>query len=103
MPKLHVLIRSQAVAVSTIVSLLFLCSSALAQVDTGIVLGSVLDSTGAVIPEASITLTNQAQGTTLTTKTNGEGNYQFPVVRAGMYSVGVEAAGFKQSKRETFP
>jgi hypothetical protein len=100
MPKLLILIRNQVVAVSTIVSLLFLCSSALGQVDTGIVLGSVLDSTGAVIPEASITLTNQAQGTTLTTKTNGEGNYQFPVVRAGMYSVGVEAPGFKQSKRE---
>ena len=100
MPKLLISIRYQLVTASAIVLSLLLCSFALAQVDTGTVLGSVLDGTGAVIPGATVTLTNQAQGTSLTTKTNGEGNYQFPVVRAGMYSITVEATGFTQAKRE---
>ena len=100
MSKSIVSLCSRLLAVLAIAFSLARCPSAVAQVDTGTVLGSVIDSTGAVIPDANVTLTNQAQGTSLTTKTNREGNYQFPVVRAGVYSIAVEATGFTHSKRE---
>jgi hypothetical protein len=75
-------------------------STALAQVDTGTVQGTVRDSTGAVVPGAAVTLINVDQGVTFQTKTNEVGNYQFPSVRIGSYSVVAEAPGFAPGTRE---
>lgn len=97
---LFVLAGARVTPISLLVLSLLFCSSLRAQVDTGTVLGSVHDSTGAVIPGADVTLTNQAQGTHFTTKTNNEGNYQFSIVRIGTYSVMVEVTGFASAKRE---
>ncbi len=75
-------------------------STALAQVDTGTVQGTVRDSTGAVVPGAAVTLINVDMGVTFQTKTNEVGNYQFPSVRIGSYSVVAEAPGFAPGTRE---
>ena len=64
------------------------------QVDEGAITGTVQDPTGAVIPNAQVTLTNTDQGLTLTTTTNGSGVYTFSPVRIGHYSVMAAAPGF---------
>ncbi len=69
-------------------------SAALAQFDTGAVLGSVRDSTGAVLPGATITLRNVATGVTSIKTTDERGAYEFFTVRAGDYTISAELSGF---------
>jgi hypothetical protein len=64
------------------------------QVDEGAINGTVQDPTGAVIPNAQVTLLNTDQGLTLTTTTNGAGVYAFSPVRIGHYSLTVTSPGF---------
>lgn len=66
----------------------------LSQVDTGSVSGTVEDPSGAVIPGAAVTLTNQATDVTLKAQSNAEGLYQFSAVRIGTYKLTVESKGF---------
>src|SRR5688572_28081996 len=79
---------------------LLLPSTALAQVDTGAIQGTVRDSSGAVIPGATITLTSTTMGISFHTTTNDSGNYLFPAVRIGSYTVGAELAGFAPARQE---
>ena len=65
----------------------------------GAVLGAVRDTSGAVIPNASVTLTNTATGVTATTTTNNEGLYVFPYVQPGLYDVSASATGFEAVKQ----
>jgi hypothetical protein len=71
----------------------------LAQVDTGTVLGLVTDASGASIPRAKVTLNNEGTGLTATTVTDEKGNYLFPTVKVGVYSVSAEKDGFARSIR----
>jgi hypothetical protein len=57
--------------------------------------GTVLDSTGAVIPGASVTLTSDSTQTVHKTTTSGDGFYQFNELAPGSYTVTVTATGFK--------
>ena len=67
-----------------------------AQITTGGVSGTVVDTTGGVIPGATVTLTNEAQGTKVgPVTTNGEGIYVFPNVTAGTYTLEISLSGFK--------
>src|SRR5262245_1931169 len=59
------------------------------------ILGLVSDSTGAVIPGASIKATRLATGDVRITTTNETGNYVFPLLDIGEYQVACSAAGFK--------
>ncbi len=63
---------------------------------TGSLSGSVKDSTGAVIPEATVTITSVATGQTRTVRTGPEGLYNFQLLLPGEYSLTVEKAGFKK-------
>jgi hypothetical protein len=76
--------------------------AAFCQFETAAVLGTVLDSGGAIIREARVTLVNQETGVTQLTATDSEGNYQFLEVRLGQYEVRVEAAGFKKAETAEF-
>lgn len=80
--------------------LLWLLTAAMvnAQVDTGTILGSVKDSTGAIIPGAKVTLTNQDNGSTLTSQTRPDGTYLFTPLKIGIYQVVVEHEGFKTAR-----
>jgi hypothetical protein len=72
----------------TVTCLLFLLVQgryAFAQVDTGSITGTVTDSSGAVVPDADVTLLNTDQGLTLQTKSNSSGGYTFSPVRIGLY------------------
>src|ERR1700736_2269340 len=69
-------------------------AAAFAQIDTGSIVGTVRDSSGATIPKASLTATNKATNLTLTTTTNEAGQYQFNALLPGTYVVRASAPGF---------
>jgi len=71
----------------------------LAQSTGGRILGRVADPTGAVLAQVSVTATNQATGVSRTTQTNDNGDYVFPEVPVGTYTVGFDLTGFKKSVR----
>src|SRR5215469_232663 len=86
--------RVWRLAVRTAVLVLAIYTAALAQIDTGAIVGSVLDPSGAAIPKAAVTATNTATGEVLTTLSNSSGQYQFTGLRVGVYSVKAVAPGF---------
>jgi carboxypeptidase family protein len=78
--------------------MLALACPAWAQV-TGTVTGSVKDAQGAVVPGATVTLVSATRATKTETQTNAEGDYVFPNVTAGTYTVRVSLEGFKTIER----
>ncbi|MFP5206471.1 MAG: carboxypeptidase regulatory-like domain-containing protein [Acidobacteriota bacterium] len=66
-----------------------------AQNATGQFNGHVYDANGAVVPNAKVTLRDMQTGLTRTAATNGEGLYQFPLIKPGTYALSVTAAGFQ--------
>jgi hypothetical protein len=87
-------------AALAIVLALATAGTAHAQFETATVLGTVRDASNAVVPEASVTLTNTATGVSATKLTNAEGNFEFFTVSAGIYLVTVEKAGFAMAMIE---
>jgi hypothetical protein len=67
-----------------------------AQATQGAIIGSVKDAAGAVIPNATVTLTNTDEGALRTVKSNSVGDYRFLDVKEGHYSLQVEAPGFEK-------
>ncbi len=77
--------------------LLMLSAYAVAQSDRGTIAGSVVDSTGAAIKDATVTLRGVDTGVVYATKSTGDGVYRISDVHIGKYDVTVEAPGFKSS------
>src|SRR5215469_13724661 len=73
---------------------LFVCSPARAQQTTASITGTVEDTAGLVINNATVTVTDVDRGTTFTTKTASGGLFTFARVPIGTYDVKVEAQGF---------
>jgi hypothetical protein len=73
---------------------------ALGQVDEGAITGTVQDSTGAVVPDAQVTLVNTDVGLTLETKSSSSGGYTFSPVRIGNYEITVTAKGFTKTTQK---
>jgi hypothetical protein len=67
---------------------------AFAQSDRGAITGRVVDPSGAVVPNAKVTVTNVDTNTTSETETTGEGNFTFPQLQAAPYRLTIEAPGF---------
>jgi hypothetical protein len=84
------------VSLAVLLAFLFCVVNARAQ-GTAEVVGTVTDTTGAVIPGAAVTLTNTGTNISQTSQTSGSGDYDFALVPVGNYSVKVEAKGFKAS------
>ena len=68
-----------------------------AQVSTGTVAGTVTDPAGAVVANATVTVTNKSTGLTRAVSTGSDGIYAVPSLPAGTYEVRIEAAGFSTS------
>jgi Carboxypeptidase regulatory-like domain len=73
------------------------------QSNRGSISGTVLDSSGAGVANAEITATEQATGTVTTTKSGNLGDYRFPQLAPGNYTLEVTAKGFKQNSFTEIP
>ena len=71
-----------------------------AQVDTATVTGTVRDSTGAVLPNVTVTATEINTGIKTTAKTASDGNYVITPLKIGTYSVSAQATGFQMETRQ---
>jgi hypothetical protein len=67
-----------------------------AQAVTGTILGIVKDSTGAVVPGATVTVTNTGTGFSRSVVTDAHGEYTAPSIPTGTYTVSAEITGFKK-------
>ena len=85
---------------SAICGLLILAATAGGQSITGSVTGLVTDASGAVIPGATVSVTNKGTNIQSTATTDQSGNYTVPLLPRGEYRVEVSAGGFKRSVRE---
>lgn len=62
--------------------------------------GTVADITGSIIPNVSVTAVNLNTGVKRTAVTNEHGNFRFPILSLGLYTVIAESAGFKRFERQ---
>src|SRR6266568_2451958 len=83
---------------NAIAFLLLAAAFALAQTSTSELSGTVRDNTGAVVPGAGVTLTNEQTGVTYKQRTTDSGLYSFPALPVGAYTVTVEVQGFKTAR-----
>src|SRR6267154_356600 len=79
---------------------LLLCFAAFGQAPTGSISGTVTDPSGAVIPNATVTVTNKADAAARTLTANAEGLFSAPALPSGEYEVRAEVGGFKTTVRE---
>ena len=66
-----------------------------AQSTFGTILGVVTDNSGAVVPNAKIVITNQGENVAREIESDAQGNYEAANLKAGLYSISAEAAGFR--------
>ena len=78
------------------VALLILASGGAvwSQTVQGVITGAVTDPTGAVVPGATVTITNTGTNISQNTTTGSDGSYRFPLVPPGTYTLEVKAANF---------
>jgi hypothetical protein len=65
----------------------------------GLIVGQVTDPHGATVPNATVTATKEGTKHIYTAQTNSGGNFSIPYVQPGIYTITVEASGFKKSVR----
>lgn len=80
-----------------LLAFLFGSATVMAQI-TGLVVGTVKDSSGAVVPGATVTLTNKATNVTQTTTSSETGDFRFPLVPVGTYNIVAELSGFQKAE-----
>jgi Carboxypeptidase regulatory-like domain len=69
---------------------------------SGTILGTITDSTGAVLPNVKITVTNTATNAPFNTESNSAGDFSAPSLPPGTYTVSAQIAGFQKSVTDTF-
>src|SRR5438309_4558724 len=72
-------------------------SAAVAQTTTGAITGTVMDASGAIVPNVKVTATNTATNVANATQSNDAGLYNFSFLQAGNYTLTAEAQGFKKA------
>ncbi len=93
--RLLTVLRKIMGAAVLLLALILLASTSFAQQLTGTLSATVTDSAGAVVPNAKVTMKNDASGDVRTTVSNGSGYFSITAVQPGSYSVSIEAPGFK--------
>ena len=89
--------------VATLALVLAVTSAGFAQESTGSLLGTVRDQTGAVLPGATVEITSTALGRTLNATTNARGEYVFPSLPPGDYTVTATRTGFAAARVAGIP
>src|ERR1700712_4642379 len=88
------------VSVMILLSLLVLAIQGYAQTITSSMSGRVVDQQGSAVPNATVTATDPNKNTTNTAKTSDQGEFTMAGLQPGVYTVTVEAAGFKKLDRK---
>jgi Carboxypeptidase regulatory-like domain/TonB dependent receptor/TonB-dependent Receptor Plug Domain len=70
------------------------CTFLHAQYENGSLLGTIRDTSGAAVPGAVVTITNNATAVAAKATTNGAGDYEIPSLRVGVYNISASATGF---------
>jgi Carboxypeptidase regulatory-like domain len=91
---------SRRVLLAVLAVSLWVPTSVSAQVLYGSVVGNVNDSSGAAIPEASVTILQSATGFTRQAQTNHQGQFEIPSVPGGTYKITIAKTGFANFTRE---
>ncbi|MEO8028365.1 MAG: TonB-dependent receptor, partial [Bryobacteraceae bacterium] len=78
-----------------LIAVLLTSVPAIAQLVTASIVGTVVDASGAIIPQASVIVENQGTAATVRLTTDANGNYIAPVLQIGTYRITVSAPGFK--------
>ncbi len=95
---LYIQYRSAALSLILASLLSIFISSSFAQNTTGEVDGTVVDTSGASIPNATLVVTNMVTGKTVRTlHTNASGEFAIPLLNTGTYTIVASAAGFERS------
>ena len=103
MQELRKIQQASAMAAATLVAVFLLLPSAFAQESSisGVV-GRVTDTSGAVVPGATVHVVNTATSAERTTTTNGSGDFSVPDLPPANYSLRVEKSGFKSASIPSF-
>lgn len=89
--------RDSLAGLGIVILCLLMLGSAAAQSDRGAIAGSVLDTSGAAVGGAAVTVKGADTGSVYKTVSTPEGNYRVSDIAVGRYDVTAEAAGFKMS------
>ncbi|MBM3794405.1 MAG: hypothetical protein FJW31_10105 [Acidobacteria bacterium] len=68
-----------------------------AQIETGLIVGTIVDASGGKVPGTKISVTSGRTGRVIELESNGEGIFQSPPLVPGTYSVAAERTGFKKA------
>ncbi len=93
------MLRLNRIAITAVVCAL-MAAAAPAQEVRATITGLVTDPSGAPVTNAAVTITNTAQNVSVSTRSNGAGNYVTPFLPPGPYRMTVELAGFRKFIRE---
>jgi len=89
--------RNARIVIGALIAIAALSICAFAQ-NSGSITGTVKDSTGLVIPGAAVTVVEQATAFRQSTTSGAEGNFIFPQLPAGTYTLTAESKGFKKNE-----
>src|SRR5687767_7317593 len=103
MSKQHNQIKSGCLLVTFSLLVIFGAFTAQAQTPLSSIVGTVRDSSGAVVASAQVTATDEGRGYKRGVVTDQEGNYTLDLLLDGAYSVSCEMQGFKTFFRSRIP
>ena len=83
-------------AATIVLTAILLPSVGIAQMTRGSIAGTARDASGAVVPGATMTVTNVATNAAQTVVTDAEGFYRVPALEPGRYTVTTELSGFRK-------
>jgi hypothetical protein len=89
-------LKSFVIALSCVLLVIGLATPGFGQTTFGTLLGSVTDASGAVVPNATIRVTNQGENTSRDVRSDANGNYQAENTKEGIYTLTVQAPGFSE-------
>ncbi len=92
--------KGLCLSVVSVAVLILLAIPVVAQLPTATILGVAKDSSGGVLPNVTVTITNVDTGTVRTVKTGDDGEYRAPELPVGRYEVRAEHPGFKTVTRK---
>jgi Carboxypeptidase regulatory-like domain len=97
--RFRVLVNAYTLLLPLLVWTVLAAFPAHAQITTATLNGTVTDPTGAVVPDATVTVTNVDTGVRRTTVTNQAGEYSMPAIEPGKYSLTISKGGFGTSQQ----